>query len=148
MSIRQEGHVIETLYVGVQPRKVPLPGETEPKGSVYNISVDKIEIFGAPILTLIVGNTYRFVIDTPGHPFYISMDEHGAGMMRTPTLSLIGAIEIPIETSESKGNVGIEKGILVWSPRPEHAQIKLYYQCNYHKNMGNAINIVLPPHTG
>lgn len=148
MSIRKEGQVIETLYVGVQPRRVPLEGETAAKGSVYNISVDKKEIFGAPIITLVVGNTYRFVIDTPGHPFYITTDPEGGAVSRPEKLSLLGAIEVPIESSESKGNVGIEKGVLVFSPKAEHAQMELYYQCNYHKKMGNKVNVIIPPHTG
>lgn len=144
MSIRQEGQKIETLYVGVQPRKVPAPGELKPHGSVYNITSDQIEIFGAPILTLVIGNTYRFIIDAPGHPFYITTDSTGGGATRNPSMSLTGAIEIPIEERNSKGNVGIEKGNLVWTPRKDHMEMKLFYQCNFHKHMGNIINVIEP----
>jgi hypothetical protein len=146
MSIRRQEQVIETLYIGVQPRKVPIPGETKPTGYVYNITSDKVEIFGAPVVTVIVGRTYRFEIDAKNYPFYVTTDPVGGGALKN--LSLVGAIEIPIEAPESKGNVGIEKGILVWTPKKEHTQMELYYQCNYHKYMGNKINVVMPANIG
>ncbi len=148
MSIRREGQTVDTLYVGTQPRKIPLPEQKEAKGSVYNISKDKQTIYGAPVVTLNVGQRYRFIIDSPGHPFYITTNFNGGGIGNKPSTSLIGMIEIPIETAESKGNVGIEKGILVWTPKKEHAQMTLYYQCNYHKRMGNEIKVQNPKNQG
>jgi hypothetical protein len=139
MSIRREEQVIETLYIGIQPRRVPAPGEVVPTGNVYNITADKNEIYGAPIVSVTVGKTYRFEIN-------ISSDAVGGGALRN--LSLVGAIEIQIESPESKGNVGIEKGILVWTPKKEHTQMDLYYQCNYHKYMGNKINVTMPANIG
>jgi hypothetical protein len=146
MSIRKEEQIIETLYIGVQSRKVPAPGEIKPIGNVYNITADRNEIFGAPVVTVIVGRTYRFEIDAKNYPFYITTDPVGGGALKN--LSLVGAIEIPIEAPESKGNVGIEKGLLVWTPKKEHTQMELYYQCNYHKYMGNKINVVMPANIG
>jgi len=148
MSIKYADTSLEILYVGVQARKVPLPGENKASGNVFNITMDQNEIFGAPKITLVVGKTYKFIINTPNHPFYITTDNEGAGVKRTPPISLIGAIDIPVEGPESKGNVGIEKGILIWTPKKEHTQMKLYYECNYHKFMGNEINVVMPPNIG
>lgn len=140
MSIRRAGQTVETLYVGTQDRKIPFPGEKVPKGSVYSVTMNKQEIYGCPIITLNVGQRYKFIIDTPGHPFYITTDPNGGGMSKKA--SMIGSIEIQIETAESLGNVGIEKGVLVWTPTSDHAQMQLFYQCNYHKSMGNKINVI------
>lgn len=142
MSIKSGDVRPEILYVGLQRRTVPLKGESKPSGNVFTISKDQVEIYGAPILTLNADVTYSFVIDTPGHPFYITTSEAGGGVMLDPPQSLIGQIEITPETSGELGNVGIEKGILTYIPSRDHAQMKLYYQCNYQPHMGNSINII------
>jgi len=148
MSIQKGGKVTDILYVGVQKRKVPLVEGQEPQGFVYTISKDNNTIYGAPVVTLTVGQRYKFIIDTPGHPFYITTDDEGAGVTRKPTLSLVGAIQILQETKDSLGNVGIQKGVLTWTPSKEHAQMTLYYQCNFHKKMGNEIKVVMPKNQG
>lgn len=143
MSIKRGETVIETLYIGLQKRTTPLPGDAEPQGLVYNITKDHKEFYGAPYITLVAGTTYKFVIDTPGHPFYITTDANGGGVISKPSMSMIGAIDIEPESTGEKGNVGIEKGVLTWTPERAHAQMKLYYQCNYHKNMGNEVIVKL-----
>lgn len=144
MSLKRGGTVVDTLFIGLQPRTVPFQGETEPRGMVYSITKDQNEIFGAPLVTLTAGTTYKFVIDTPGHPFYITTDPMGAGVLRQPIQSMIGSIDITPESTGEKGNVGIEKGVLTWTPSREHAQMKLYYHCNFHPYMGNSIVVQLP----
>ena len=141
MSLKRGETAIDTLYVGLQNRTLAAPGETEPKGFVYTITKDQVQIFGAPFITLEVGKTYRFIIDTPGHPFYITDDVAGGGVMSKPMMSMIGAITIEPECTGDKGNVGIEKGILTWTPDSLHSQMTLYYQCNFHKYMGNRIYV-------
>lgn len=142
MSIQKGDKYTHTLCVGVKPREIPIEQGKQAQGFVYTISNDNYEIYGAPIITLTVGERYRFEINTPNHPFYITTDAQGAGVGRKPPLSLVGAIEIQKETGDSLGNVGIEKGVLVWTPTSDHAQMPLYYQCNYHAVMGNEIKII------
>lgn len=141
MSIDVSGMKTEYLYVGTQPRKPP------GKGHVYTITTDKVSIYGAPAVTLYVGQTYEFVIDTPGHPFYITTSNTGGGSREVKT-NMIGRISISREASHSLGNVGIDKGRLTWTPRKEHVDMSLFYQCNHHKNMGNALNVSYPPNSG
>lgn len=139
MSFRRGERTVDTLYVGLQKRTIPLPGQVEPQGMIFTISKDQKEVYGCPYVTLNVGTTYRFVIDTPKHPFYITTDSEGGGVLRKPLQSLVGVIEIVPETTGEEGNVGIEKGILTWTPSIEHAQMKLFYQCNFYPSMGNSI---------
>lgn len=144
MSFRRGETVVDTMYVGLQKRQQPLPGQKEPQGNVYTITKDKVTVYGAPFITMDSGTTYHFVIDCPGHPFYITTDSQGGGVMRNPIQSLVEAIEIVPENTEEKGNVGIEKGVLTWTPSREHSQMKLFYQCNYYPSMGNQIIVKLP----
>lgn len=144
MSIRRGETVVDTLYIGLQKRQHPLPGQKEPEGNVYSITKDKITVYGMPICTLTAGVTYNLVIDCPGNPFYITTDVQGGGVLRTPIQSMAGAIEIVAENTAEKGNVGIEKGTLTWTPSRDHSQMKLWYQCNYYTNMGNQIVVNLP----
>jgi len=144
MSIKHGDTKIEVFYVGTQPRKVPIPGEKEAHGEVFTITKDNKEYYGSPYITLVSGNTYKFVINTPGYPFYITTDPVGAGVIRRPSQSLIGAITINPESTSEKGNVGIEKGELTFTPDRLHADMKIYYQSNFHKNMGNEIIVRLP----
>lgn len=143
MSVQRGDNKIDVLYVSLVQRKVPAPGEKEPEGMVYAISKDKIEVYGAPYITMTVGTTYRFVIDTPGYPFYITTDPAGGGLFRNPPLSYIGAIEITPENTDEKGNVGLEKGVLTWTPESAHSQMTLYYQSNFHSYAGNQIIVKL-----
>lgn len=139
MSVRRGEDRTDTLYIGLQPRKLPIEGEEDSSEMVYSISKDQVEIFGCPFVTLSCGTTYRFVIDTPGYPFYITTDPVGGGIFRQPVLSYVGSIEITPENSDEKGNVGLEKGVLTWTPESAHSQMTLYYQSNFHHHAGNQI---------
>lgn len=141
MSVQRGETRLDILYIGLQPRKVPVKGESSE--FVYSITKDKVEVFGCPLVTLTVGTTYRFVIDTPGYPFYITTDPEGGGIFRSPPLSFVGSIEITPENTEEKGNVGLEKGVLTWTPESAHSQMTLYYQSNFHSHAGNQIIVRL-----
>lgn len=139
MSIKSGDSNPEVLYIGLKKRTIPLEGESIPQGFVFTISKDEIEIYGAPILTLNAESTYQFVIDTPGYPFYITTSNVGGGVNLDPPQSLIGQIEIVPQTSGELSNVGIEKGVLTFTPSRDHTQMKLYYQSNFHPHAGNSL---------
>ena len=111
------------LYVNVTPR-------SNGKGHVYAISnlsnSNGSSPRATPKLNLVSENLYRFVIDTPGHPFYITTSSIGGNN------DLVGSLGFP-------NNIGIEKGSLDWTPTKTN--VRVYYQCNYHKNMGGEIII-------
>lgn len=142
MSVKRGETKYDTLYIGLQKRVNPTPNETSEM--VYAITKDHKEVYGKPFVTLLVGTTYRFVIETPGHPFYITTDELGGGAIRDPPLSYVGSIEVVPENTDEKGNVGITKGVLTWSPAAEHTQMKLFYQSNFHQGAGNQIIVKYP----
>lgn len=142
MSVRRGETKYDTIYIGLQKRSNPTPQETSE--FVFAVTKDHKEVFGKPFCTLLVGTTYRFVIETPGHPFYITTDELGGGAIRDPPLSYLGSIEITPENTDEKGNIGITNGILTWTPSSEHTQMKLYYQSNFHYGVGNQIIVKYP----
>ena len=139
MSVKIGNTEVEILYVGLAPRTIPDEQGSKPEGNIYTISKDNLEIYGRPFVTLISGKTYKFIINCPGYPFYITTDSQGGGAVKNPPLSFIGAIDITPESTGEKGNIGIEKGELTWTPSSDHTQMKLFYQCNYYRNMGNEI---------
>ena len=116
-----------TLYVNIT-------SSPSGKGHVYAISNSSnsngTSPRATPKLNLVSGNLYRFEIDTPGHPFYITTSGVGGGNLSGN--NLIGALRFP-------NNSGIEKGSLTWTP--VKTNVRVYYQCNYHKNMGGEIII-------
>lgn len=113
------------------------------KQPIYEISMDGREFYGKPIITVNVGKTYIFEIDTPKCPFYITTDSVGGGFNESEFLSMRGAIDIIPENTNEKGNIGIEKGTLTWIPKYTHSEMKLYYQCNFYSGLGNEIKVVL-----
>jgi hypothetical protein len=137
---------VDTLYVGIAPRTIPFPDGRAPgeKDMLYTITKDQQTVYNVPHVTLDVGITYLFVVNTPGYPFYITTDAQGGGVLRQPIQSMSGSIEIIPECTGEKGNVGMEKGSLRWTPSREHSQMKLFYQCNYYPFMGNSISVRLP----
>lgn len=141
MSITHGDAKLEIFYIGLQKRQHPTKDETSE--FVYTITKDHNEYYGKPFITLNAQSTYKFVINTPGHPFYITTNAVGGGVLNKPVQSLLGAISIISESVMEKGNVGIEKGELTWTPSREHAQMKLYYQSNFGRYMGNEIIVRL-----
>ena len=100
---------------------------------VFGISKDNENFYHNPPLILNPLTNYEFIIQSPGHPFYITTNKQGG------TKTLDGAITIKSMNRYRSSNSGIENGILSWSPSAAHSKMKLYYQCDLHKNMGNEI---------
>tara|TARA_B100000963_G_scaffold82604_1_gene70383 strand:- start:9178 stop:9567 length:390 start_codon:yes stop_codon:yes gene_type:complete len=75
-----------------------------------------------PELTFLVGSKIVFLINAPGHPFYLKV-RPGTGK------------KDQIENIENNGNT---KGSISWVPQKPG---KYYYQCAKHKNMVGVINI-------
>ena len=76
-----------------------------------------------PELTFLVGSKIDFLVDAPGHPFYLKL-RAGIGKKNQ------------IENIENNGDT---TGIISWVPGKPG---KYYYQCGKHKNMVGVINIV------
>jgi len=82
-----------------------------------------------PTLTLQRGTTYMFVVNTPGHPFYI----------KTARVTGTGSAY----TNGVTGN-GVQSGTLTFAV-PITAPNQLFYQCSPHISMGGTINISNAP---
>ena len=76
-----------------------------------------------PELTFLVGSKIDFLIDAPGHPFYLKIK---AGIGKKDQ----------IENIENNGDT---TGIISWIPEKPG---RYYYQCGKHKSMFGVINIV------
>ena len=78
-----------------------------------------------PDITVYRGNTYRFVIDTPGHSFWIK-NQYGTG---TDDLA----------NTDYVTNNGTDQGVVtLYIPTSDSSTIPeavLYYQCQYHQDM-------------
>ena len=75
-----------------------------------------------PEITFLVGSKIVFLINAPGHPFYLKV-KPGIGK------------KDQIENIENNGDT---KGSISWVPQKPG---KYYYQCGKHKNMVGVINI-------
>ena len=85
----------------------------------------------APVLSVTRGVTYTFNVNVSSiHPLYIGTDPVGesSGMLSPP----VG---------------GVFLGSFTWTPTSA-TPATLYYQCENHPNMGNAINVAQGPTTG
>lgn len=135
MSVTFGGQEVVKIKVGLGKSKF------DSKQPIYVMSIDDLEYYGKPLLSLKTDVTYVFEIDAKGCPFYITSDSKGGGFNENENYSMRGAIEIPSENAYESGNVGIEKGTLTWTPSFIHRDMKLYYQCNFFPEMGNVIKI-------
>ena len=77
-------------------------------------------------LVFYVGDTINFIVDAPGHPFYLK-NSQGIGTGNT----ISGVI-----------NNGKEIGTITWTPTSPGTY---YYQCSLHAEMAGIINIQLLP---
>lgn len=109
-------------------------------GTMVYSMMDEAEVIPRPELILYVGQQYKLNINAKGYPFYITTNPIGG----CKEINYEGSIEIRPENSSSLGNVGIEIGSLIWTPKGSHSQMELYYQCNYYPNMGNKIIVKYP----
>ena len=85
-----------------------------------------------PSITLSRGNTYKFILDLSGHPFYIMTEPFKTGVAADGSTSVIYNTGVT-------GN-GTEKGTLVFTV-PTNAPDVLYYQCGNHQAMQGIFTI-------
>ena len=85
-----------------------------------------------PSITLSRGNTYKFILDTQGHPFYIMTEPFKTGIAEDGSTSVIYSTGV-------SGN-GTEKGTLTFTV-PTGAPDVLYYQCGNHQSMQGVFTI-------
>ena len=79
-----------------------------------------------PSITLYRGNTYKFIIDAAGHPFYIMTEPFKTGFAEDGSTSVI--------YSSGVTNNGASLGTLTFTV-PSAAPDVLYYQCGNHQAM-------------
>ena len=77
-------------------------------------------------ITLYRNKTYKFIIDTVGHPFWIKTN-HSIGIDNSYNTGII--------------NNGTDNGIIEWSVT-DMSTNKLYYNCQHHSTMKGYINII------
>jgi hypothetical protein len=85
-----------------------------------------------PSITLYRGNTYKFIIDTPGHPMSIMTEPFTTGIAEDDSTSVL--------YSTGVSNNGAEQGILTFTV-PTNAPDVLYYQCALHSEMHGIFTI-------
>ena len=85
-----------------------------------------------PSITLYRGNTYKFILDTQGHPFYIMTEPFKTGIAEDGSTSVIYSTGV-------SGN-GTDKGTLTFTV-PTSAPAVLYYQCGNHASMEGIFTI-------
>jgi hypothetical protein len=85
-----------------------------------------------PTLTLYRGNTYKFVVDSAGHPFYLMTEPFKTG------IDVDGSTSVIYNTGVT--NNGVEKGTLTFTV-PTNAPDVIYYQCSSHSPMHGVIRI-------
>jgi len=85
-----------------------------------------------PSITLYKGNTYKFVIDTPGHPFFIMTEPFKTGIAQDGSTSVLYSTGVE--------NNGIDKGTVTFTV-PDNAPDILYYQCGSHSAMFGILSI-------
>ena len=79
-----------------------------------------------PTITLYRGNTYKFNIDAPGHPFNLMTEPVNTGVAEDGSTSII--------YSDGVTNNGTDKGTVTFTV-PTSAPNSLFYQCGNHANM-------------
>lgn len=100
------------VTVGPKPKNYPFYGEGSSQCYYLN------DVPGAK-LTLVAGQTYQFIINTPGHPFYFTTSEKG------------GADDEGLSGFEPTENGTVN--FTVPSTYPD----SFYYQCHIHDYMGS-----------
>ena len=85
-----------------------------------------------PTLTLYRGNTYKFIIDAAGHPFYLMTEPYKTGIAVDGSTSVIYSTGVT--------NNGTDSGTVEFVV-PTDAPDTLYYQCGNHTAMHGVINV-------
>jgi hypothetical protein len=82
-----------------------------------------------PTFNLVKGNTYTFVVNASGHPFWIQ--------------TISGGYSSGNVYSTGTTNLGTASGTITWTV-PTNAPDTLYYACQYHSSMQGTINLLDP----
>jgi hypothetical protein len=82
-----------------------------------------------PTFNLVKGNTYTFVINASGHPFWIQ--------------TVSGGYSSSNVYSTGTTNLGTDNGTITWVI-PTNAPDTLYYACQFHSSMQGTINLIDP----
>jgi hypothetical protein len=82
-----------------------------------------------PTFNLVKGNTYTFVVNATGHPFWIQ--------------TVSGGYSSGNVYSTGTTNLGTDNGTITWVI-PANAPDTLYYACQYHSSMQGTINLLDP----
>jgi plastocyanin len=82
-----------------------------------------------PTFNLVKGNTYTFVINASGHPFWIQ--------------TVSGGYSSGNIYSTGTTNLGTDNGTITWTV-PTNAPDTLYYACQFHSSMQGTINLIDP----
>jgi len=85
-----------------------------------------------PDMTLWRGNTYKFVVDAQGHPFYIMTEPSKDGIGADGSTSVLYSTGVT--------NNGADKGTVTFVV-PDGAPDTLYYQCGSHDGMYGILHI-------
>jgi len=135
-------YVLSILLSGVSSSPVITLSVTSVNGTIFNVTSREGKVPGdqfygvgynglyvvngadAPVLNLVRGNTYFFNISSSSiHPFYLTTDSVGEGAgtaLSTPTSSaMLTYVADPLGSGTTT----------------------LYYQCDFHQNLGNAMII-------
>jgi hypothetical protein len=82
-----------------------------------------------PTFNLVKGNTYTFVVNASGHPFWIQ--------------TVSGGYSSGNVYSTGTTNLGTDSGTITWTV-PTNAPDTLYYACQFHSSMQGTINLIDP----
>ena len=85
-----------------------------------------------PTLTLYRGNTYKFIVNAAGHPFYIMTEPFKTGVAVDGSTSVLYTSGVT--------NAGTDSGTVEFVV-PTNAPDVLYYQCGNHSAMHGVINV-------
>ena len=85
-----------------------------------------------PDITLYRGNTYKFVVEAQGHPFYIMTEPSRDGIGADGSTSVLYSTGVT--------NNGADQGTVTFVV-PDGAPDTLYYQCGNHNGMYGILHI-------
>lgn len=121
-------------YYWINEGPISVKSNIDSPGSIITINVTNSSLNGYkfnhkpnlnPDVVIYRGNTYKFVINSPGHPFYIK-NQYGTGTNDQAN-------------SDYVENNGTEQGtVTLYVPTSDSSTIPetvLYYQCSNHQNM-------------
>ena len=145
------------------PQEVPVKGQSKAIVSTYQVTlVEDDDNFAYvftpngktrnPSLKLYRGQTYRFEIDTPGHPISVAISrafQPGVDVVDSSLITTLYEDGVTIEADDNETLVNrsdfiadgfVEKGVLEFTI-PENAPDTLYYISQYDINTSGSFNI-------